>query len=193
VGLVLICALGAFFLLRTTEATATVTGFSWERSIDIEAFKTVTEEGPSVPANGRRLSSKNIQVEEQVQTGTRTYVCGQVDLGNGMFEDKECQEPVYETRYRTETVYLYEIDKWVHERTERAAGTDRKPYWPRANLDDDERESDKNERYILLAQDDSSDKTYEVKLDEETWKRYETGEKVLLKVNALGFAEIIEQ
>lgn len=42
-------------------------------------------------------------VHDQVRTGSRTYVCGNRDLGNGYFEDIECSEPVYETRTRTVT------------------------------------------------------------------------------------------
>jgi ribosomal protein L37E len=193
IAVLLICGVSGFFLLRTKETTATITGFSWERSIDIERFTTVTEEGKRVPSDGRIVGERDVEVEETVQTGTRTYVCGQVDLGNGMFEDKECEEPVYETRYRTETIYIYEVDRWVHDRTERASGTDRQPYWPRSDLDDDERESDEQERYSIHAVDTTNEKDYEVKLDEETWMLYEEGEEVLLKVNVLGFAEIVEQ
>ncbi len=42
------------------------------------------------------------QVTERVQTGERTYVCGQRDLGNGYFEDIECSEPIYGNETRTE-------------------------------------------------------------------------------------------
>ena len=34
-----------------------------------------------------RNETRTRQVSEQVQTGTRDYVCGQRDLGNGFFED----------------------------------------------------------------------------------------------------------
>ncbi|HET6762518.1 MAG TPA: hypothetical protein VFH27_02575 [Longimicrobiaceae bacterium] len=43
------------------------------------------------------------RVSEKVKTGTRTYVCGHRDRGNGYFEDVQCTEPVYGTRTRTET------------------------------------------------------------------------------------------
>ncbi|HEU4884032.1 MAG TPA: zinc finger protein, partial [Longimicrobium sp.] len=56
-----------------------------ERTVSVpDGYETVTEE-----------------VEETVETGTRTYTCGQRDLGNGYFEDQECSEPEYETRTRT--------------------------------------------------------------------------------------------
>lgn len=193
VGVLLICGIGGFLLFRTTETTATITDIAWERAIDIERFTTVTEEGKSVPSGGRVIRERDVEVEETVQTGTETYVCGQVDLGNGMFEDKECERPVYDTRYRTETIYVYEIDRWVHDRTERASGNDRKPYWPRSNLDGDERESDKSEEYILVTQDDTNGKTYKVKLSEQRWRLYEKGTRVTLKVNMLGHAEIVEE
>ena len=113
------CACGAFMLFRTSEKDVTIDEMSWERTVEVEAFGTVTEEDWDVPSEGRILSQREEireyeqvisgyvtqqrQVSEQVQTGSRTYVCGQRDLGNGFFEDVECTDPVYETRYRTET------------------------------------------------------------------------------------------
>lgn len=192
VVLLLFCV-GGFLLFRTTETTATITGFSWERSIAIEKFKTFTEEGPSVPADGRRIGQKEVQVEEQVQTGTESYVCGKEDLGNGMFRDKMCDRPVYETRYRTETVYIYEIDRWVTDRTERASGKDRKPYWPRANLSSDEREGSKDEEYVLHVRDNQkANKEYKISLNEHEWNGYQEGQQLTIAVNALGHAKIVD-
>lgn len=185
-GVLLVIVVGGYFLFRTKDVAASVTGISWERSIEIERLTTVVEEGSSVPPGGRLISQSQVEVSETVQTGTETYVCGQEDLGNGMFKDKECTRPVYGTRYRTETVYTYEIDRWITSRTERASGSDRKPYWPRSNLSSDEREGSRNETYIVMTQDAETGKTYDVKISQEKWQRYEIGQKVNLKVNALG-------
>lgn len=192
VVLLLACAVGGFLLFRTTETTATVTGVSWERTIDIEVLDTVTKEAATIPAGGRKVREKQVQVEETVQTGTETYVCGQKDLGNGMFEDEECERPVYETRQRNETVYVYEIDEWVVDRTEEASGNDYSPYWPRSDLDDDEREGERTETYTVLVEDTENGETYNVEMDEDRWKTYEAGQQVNVAVNALGHAEIIE-
>lgn len=53
-------------------------------------------------ANGFREETRTY--EDRQYVGTRTYVCGQRDLGNGYFEDEECTEPEYETTTRTERV-----------------------------------------------------------------------------------------
>ncbi|HEX6041077.1 hypothetical protein, partial [Longimicrobium sp.] len=50
--------------------------------------------------------------------GSRTYTCGQRDLGNGYFEDIECSEPVYETRTRTES---YQVPEYRTEEYEEPA------------------------------------------------------------------------
>lgn len=186
-ALLLLGAAVAFFLFRTTETTAEVTGFSWERAIEVEELREVQEEGSSVPPGGRLIREKETEVEEQVEVGTETYVCGKIDLGNGMFEDKECERPIYETRYRTETTYVYEIDRWLKDRTESESGTDKTPRWPDFDLERDEREGPRTESYRLHLQDTTkNDKNYTIDLKEDNWKEYETGELVTLKVNALG-------
>lgn len=186
-ALLLLLAVGGFFLFRSTETTATVTGFSWERAIEIEELREVTEEGSSVPSGGRLVREEETEVEERVEVGTETYVCGQIDMGNGMFKDKECERPVYETRYRTETTYVYEIDKWLKDRTEQESGTDKAPRWPSFDLGQDEREGKRTESYTLHLQDSTkNDKSYDIDLKEDTWKTYEKGDTVTLKVNALG-------
>lgn len=191
--LLLVCGLGAFFLFRTTEATATVTGVSWERTIDVEKLETVTKEGKTIPSGGRKVSEKKVDVEEKVQTGTKKEVCGQKDLGNGKFEDVECDVPVYETRYRKETVYVYKIDEWNVDHTEKASGKDYDPSWPKVKLDKKEREGKRTETYLVLAEDTSNKEIYEVSIDDEAkWKTYKAGMKVTLAVGVLG-AEIVEK
>jgi hypothetical protein len=81
-------------------------------------------------ASGTRRATRQVpdsrtstrRVTERVQTGERTYVCGQRDLGNGYFEDIECSEPIYENQTRTEeyeepTTRTEEYDETVY-RTE---------------------------------------------------------------------------
>jgi hypothetical protein len=79
---------------------------------EVARYESVTrrvQRSRQVPA-GTRTATRQVpgsrtrtrQVSERVQTGERTYVCGQRDLGNGYFEDIECSDPIYETRTRTE-------------------------------------------------------------------------------------------
>lgn len=220
--LLCICIVAAIFIFGGQDVDATVSGFTWERAFEVEAFQTVTEEDWSIPDGGRLLSqseeihhydqildhyeTRQREVSEQIQVGERTYVCGQRDLGNGFFEDIECSEPVYETQNRTETYeepiyreepvyqtrYVYEIDKWVVVRTENARGDDHSPYWPRADLGDDEREGARTESYLVFFTNDKGDRySYEVPLDE--WQGFEAGQGVKLKLNALGEISEVEQ
>ncbi len=211
----------AFLIFGGRDENATVSGFEWQRTVDIEAFQTVTEEDWEIPAGGRILSqrqeihhydqildhyeTRQRQVDEQIQVGVETYVCGQRDLGNGFFEDIECERPIYETQVRTEnyeepiyreepvyqTLYTYEIDKWVVVRTDQVSASDHSPYWPRANLNNDEREGETSERYVVFFTDgDGSLHEWDTKLDE--WQSFEEGQQVILKLNPLGEISEVE-
>jgi hypothetical protein len=205
----------AFLVLGQRDVDAKVSGFEWEREVAIEAYQTVTEEDWTLPSEGRLLSrsqeihhyeqildhyeTRQREVSEQVQVGNRSFVCGQRDLGNGFFEDIECTEPVYETQSRTEnyeepiyreepvyqTFYVYEIDKWLVERNETAAGRDHSPFWPRSNLDSDEREGEQSEVYTIYFT-DSEGEVHKMELSFDEWSGYETGQTVKLKFNAFG-------
>jgi hypothetical protein len=213
IGAVAILCIGiilAFTVFGSKEVGATVSGFSWERTVDIETFRTVTEEDWSVPSDGRLLSQREEihhynqvidhyetrQRQVQVQVGVETYVCGQRDLGNGFFEDIECSRPVYETQTENyeEPIYVsvpvyqpmftYEIDKWVVDRTETASGNDHSPFWPRADLSDDEREGDRSEQYLIYFTDEENE-SYTWEVPEDEFERFELNQKVNLKLNAL--------
>jgi hypothetical protein len=189
---------------------AQVVDRSWERTVAVERYRTVREDDWQVPAGGRLVSSrrevrryervldhyetKTRQVSERVQTGTRTYSCGSVDRGNGYFEDRTCTEPTYETRYRTETYqdpvyrqepvygtkYVYDIDRWMPERTERAAGAEDEPRWPAVTLRQKEREAGRKETYVVRFRDDDGE-TRQAELPLERWSGFRAGERAALR------------
>lgn len=224
-GLLLLCVLAivAFAIFGGKDVEAAVGGFEWERTLEVEAFQTVTEEDWSVPTGGRVLSqieeihhtdkvldhyeTLQREVAEEVQVGERSYVCGQRDMGNGFFEDIECIEPVYETQYHTETyeeavyrdepvyqtLFTFEIDKWVVIRTEQADGNDHAPHWPGANLQSEERDGSRSDNYTIVFT-DSEGETFvweDVPLTE--WQSYERGQGVKLKLNAFGDVSEVER
>jgi hypothetical protein len=76
---------------------------------EVVGQRTETRQVPRTERVPDGTETRTREVEERVRTGTRAYVCGQRDLGNGYFEDIKCTEPVYETRTRTET---YEEPRW---------------------------------------------------------------------------------
>jgi hypothetical protein len=124
-----------FIFFSTTKLEVEVSGFNWEREIEIEKFTTVIEEDWDVPSDGRVIDSERRQsgtkdvydhseyyeepIYEDVQVGTQQVECGTIDKGNGFFETQYCDEPVYERQqvgtetveekiYREEPVY----DTW---------------------------------------------------------------------------------
>lgn len=216
-------ALG-FWAFGTHAEELTVTGYEWVRTVEIEHFVTLTQEGweGELPGDAHILSqrrdihhydrvldhyeTKKRTVTERVQTGTETYVCGSRDLGNGFFEDIECTRPVYGTQIRTETYeepvyrdepvyrtkYTYEVERWVHARTERAEGEDLEPYWPGFTLAENERESGRGESYhVLLTNKDG--KAYRYEAPHEEWLTFTLDDTYQAKVNNLGMLVELEK
>ena len=219
VGVMLLAGLSWFgWSNRTRHMEGEVAAMQWERTVQVEAYRSVQEEGWSLPEGARRLRSyrairdyrqvldhyetKTRQVSERVQTGTRTYTCGQVDRGNGYFEDRTCTEPEYETRYHTEsyqdpvyrrepiwdTKYEYRTKRWVPDTLLEAHGTTTAPAWPPVTADDTTREGEKKSRYrVTFNVPKGESYTSDVPLEQFTRRRI--GEHVPLLVNG-GMARI---
>ena len=197
---------------RTRHLDGAVVAKQWERSIQMEAYRTVREEGWSVPTGGRSQRSyraireyrqvldhyetKSRQVSERVQVGTRTYTCGQTSKGNGYFQEKTCTEPEYETRYHTETYqdpayrqepvwdtkYEYLIERWVPATLLREGGDTTQPAWPRTVVRDTLREGEKKERYVYTFR-SGDGTTYTTEVPLVRFTRFRVGERVPLLVN----------
>lgn len=140
------------WLLLPSNVPVKITGFSWERSIDIEFSRLETEEDWNIPSGGTKISQEtkfhhndqvldhyeSVQVERsrEVQTGTETVHTGTRDLGNGYYEDTYEERAVYTTEYYTETEqepvyrdvavyktwYTYKIIRWHHDRYATSSG-----------------------------------------------------------------------
>lgn len=196
---------------QPVDVTATVAAKDWSRAIEVQEYRTVQEEDWSIPQGGRQKRSfrairdyrqvldhyetRTRQVSERVQTGTRTYTCGQRDMGNGYFEDVTCTEPEYTTNYRTETYqdpvyrqepiydtkYAYEIEKWLPDDTAWARGDgSREPVWPTVRPGRNEREGARIQKYVLRLT-DADGKTYEEEVTPEQFQRYRAGQEVQLR------------
>lgn len=121
------------FLFGTTSIEMQVADLQWERQVEIEEFRTLTQEGWDFPSDARNIDSweevrsyrkvpDGFETEtytERVQTGTtnrtETKTCTRtVDNGNGSFssETYSCgtrtiSEPVYENVTRTRQVQVF--------------------------------------------------------------------------------------
>jgi hypothetical protein len=219
-------ALMGWCYFRPREITATLAEKSWERSVEVEAYRTVRESDWSVPAGGRTINSfqairsyrqeldhhetRTRTVSEQVQVGTRTYTCGQTDMGNGYFEDKTCTEPEYETRSHEETYqepiyrqvpiydtkYDYDVERWVTDTVLVASGTADDPAdadapsWPNPRLAERRRVGDRKEKYILVFRE--GDDTYRTEVPLSQYDALRVGGAMRIKVNNAGLVRIVE-
>ena len=219
IALVLLLGVGVYSLLKGEDKDATISGFSWERSIELEALRTFTEEDWSVPPGGRVLSSrteihhydrvivghetKYRTVNDRVKVGSESYVCGKEDLGNGRFRDKTCtrdkyenrsrqesyQEPIYQSVPNYQRKYTYHVDRWVHSRSIRNSGPDKDPRWGDFGLESDEREKERSEKYVVHAV-GGDGKQYSFAAPLTNWASYQPGHSLTITVNRLGLVTV---
>jgi hypothetical protein len=226
-GAVAMLALLGWCYFRPHEVTATVAEKSWERSLEVEAYRTVRESNWDVPSGGRTVNSyqairsyrqeldhyetRSRTVSEQVQTGTRTYTCGQKDMGNGYFEDQTCTEPEYETRSHEEsyqepiyrqipiydTKYDYDVERWVTDtvlvvqgKADHPSDADT-PTWPQPRLSERRREGERKEKYVLVFHDDRNH-TYQREVPLTQYQALHVGEPAHIRVNNAGMVLAVE-
>lgn len=171
------CAVTLFFSLRKTSETVTVQGHEWERSVSLQALRTVRESAweNEVPKGARVVSrSRQVHHTEQEQTGTRRVKVGTRDKGNGFFEDVYEDQPVYRSRDVYAVKVSYDVEKWVDLRNLEAKGGDRRPRWPDVSLGRGERESARKESYVVLLQ---GSKLYRMELEQARWEQLEDGQR----------------
>ena len=209
-ALICCCGLAKFFAPVTKEST--ITGFGWERTIAVDEYKEVEEDGWSLPSGAELIrqqeeikgynqvidhyEQKERQVAYQVQDG---YDTEYRDLGNGQFE--EYQVPKYKTEYRTEyydepvykdvpiydTKYYYRIGRWKQVDTIRTSGNDQNPYWgDTKGMSDHGGDGDKNVAYGSRATGDTTEKYWAVIEDQKGKERkveYSYAEWTALKMS----------
>ncbi|HEX7239114.1 MAG TPA: Ran-binding zinc finger domain-containing protein [Longimicrobiaceae bacterium] len=204
------------------KVPVTVTGKTWERTVQVERERTVREEDWSVPSGGREVrhwravhhydrvldhyETRTRQVSDRVQTGTETYTCGTVDNGNGYFSDKTCTRPTYETVYRTETYedpvyrqepryqtkYAYDIERWLPERVARAAGSEDAEPEWPGTGLKRKEREGARKEVYTLTFRDEEGKSYSKEIPRAQWDRHRPGETVTLKVFTASNFEIVE-
>jgi hypothetical protein len=193
----------------------------WTRTVQVERLGPVEETGTALPEGARLIQSwrevvrhedvldhyetRTRQVSERVQVGTREYVCGQRDMGNGYFEDITCTEPEYDTEYRTETyqepvyrrepvygtMYRYRVDRWSPDTLLKEGGArDEPPAWPAVRLREKQREGARTEEYVVLAR-DTAGTLHTVHMPLEEYRAQRIGQAVLLRVTRGGEATLV--
>jgi len=170
------CAVVSYLAFRKTEETVTVAGFEWERTIQVEAWRTVQEsawEGEQ-PGGARVVGrSREVRRTDREQVGTERVRVGSRDKGNGFFEDVYEDRPVYRSKDVYDTRIRYEIEKWVPDRTARSTGRDQAPRWPDPGLHGREREARRSEKYEVVLQ---GTRIYRKELALDAWSALRVGQ-----------------
>ncbi|HEU4556495.1 MAG TPA: hypothetical protein VFS20_01555, partial [Longimicrobium sp.] len=157
---------------RTRHVDAQVTAKEWERSVQVEAYRTVQEEDWSLPQGARQVRSyRAIRDYRRV-----------LDHYETRYHTETYQEPIYRREPIWDTKYVYRIKRWVPDTLLREHGDTTAPVWPRTEPDDTTRDGEKKQRYVMTFRDGEGDSyTTEVPLEQFTGHR--VGERVPLKVN----------
>jgi len=210
VGIILLIIV--YFISRPSDAELRVDGFQWDRTIQVETLKTLTETGweGEIPHAARIMSKKRdvhhydkiqIGTEKKTRTvtdrkkvGTKKVKVGVKDLGNGYFEDVYEDRPVYEDVKRTETIHepIYRKDPVYRNRITYQVDRWTKTPDQKAgaknrqpswpSLGPKDRAVKKDAVYTILFKDSSGD-LYPFHLtDEAEWKKFEMGEIYQAKV-----------
>lgn len=181
-SVILCCGFVAALLFWEREATVLVTGHSWTREIQIQAFlpteqsdwcDNMPSDAYSVSRSERQRSSRQVPDGEDCRTVRR-------DNGDGTYSEEE----VCTTRYREEPIYddycEYTVDRWNVVRSVTASGDSQVeiPFWPALDLKGGtgygrEREGAHIEKYVVELRSSEDSKTYRCEFtDQRKWEQF---------------------
>ncbi|MFO0598183.1 MAG: zf-TFIIB domain-containing protein [Myxococcaceae bacterium] len=178
----------------TKDVAMTVTAHSWDRTIDIEELRAVSDSSwcDSTPNDAYSVSRRREQRSTKQIPDGETCTTRNVDRGDGTFERREeCK-----TKYRSEPVYddkcYYTVDRWKVSRSAKAAGAgvDPAPAWPKFTLSRTgnslgcEREGGHHENYTLSLK-GADGKTYTCTQNQTRWQSLADGYKKVIPVGVI--------
>jgi hypothetical protein len=187
--------------VRAKPLTVTVERAAWVKALDIERKKTETREAwhDEVPAGAREIRRYSAERKKHVHVGTEKVKTGKKDLGNGYFEDIYTERPKYEDRMVEDTKVVFEIDRWVQDRTLKNESTDGKePELPHFAGGPNERIGRRENKIALeLRGDDQKSYSFDVDLESDPGQRarvadYSRGKSFTAYVNAVGVVRKLE-
>jgi hypothetical protein len=192
-GLVLTCGVCSVGALWTKSAKATVSGHTWQRSIDVEVYASARDDAwcDSLPSGAYDVSrSKKQRSTKDVPDG-ETCSTRNVDRGDGTFERKQECKP----KYRKEPVYddscSFKVDRWSKARSLDARGTLKQtPTWPqvtslrRGTSLGSEREGARHETYTVALKGPKGE-SWSCDVGETSWRALEVGEAREVQVRVM--------
>jgi ribosomal protein L40E len=193
-GLVAIACItiGLLLLLGKKELTGTVQALAWERSIGIEAFGPVEEEGwkDEIPSGATlgSCSEKLHHTQNDPEAGA-VEVCGTpytVDTGTGHGEVvQDCEYEIY-AEWCT-----YTVNEWAEVDRITISGSDANPYWPSVTLATGQREGSHTQQYEVVFA--TPDRTYTYTIEDVAdFQQFLPGSEWLLTVNTFGSVVSVE-
>jgi hypothetical protein len=175
-----------FLSQRTEEHIGTVEDVAWMRSIPIEALVDIEDEGwmDEIPADaeiGPCTDKHRETVAEPVPNSVE--VCGTpytVDTGTGIGEVvQDCEYEVYSDWCTFTYIDWGVIDSVT------LTGTDLNPIWPEAQLAEDQRFGDGEERFEITLSTDDDTFTYTID-DPVVFIQFQQGTTWILNINSFG-------
>jgi hypothetical protein len=187
------CCLVSMFWTKNEQLT--VVRHEWERTIDVETMKAVSDSAwcDSMPGGAYAVSRSREQRSTKRIPDGETCTTRDVDRGDGTFERKQDCRP----KYREEPVYddkcSFTIDRWVKARTEKAAGqgVSPEPRWPEVRLSRTgsmlgaEREGARTETYRLVLK-GKDGKQHDCRVPAAKWAQVKDGLSKEIPVTVIG-------
>jgi hypothetical protein len=178
-----------YFFIRTKEATMTVSGHSWSRSIAVEEFGEQRDSDwrDRMPSDARFPSCHRKQRStRQVDTGREDCRVEKKDKGDGTFEQVKKCKPIYRTEGIDDDWCTYTVLRWREITAIKTSGGDMNPAWPTQGLPPAtaassvgaRRQGKKTETLTLRFGAQSCD------VSDAVWRKYKSGQKVKLEVRA---------
>jgi hypothetical protein len=178
-----------YFFIRTKEATMTVSGHSWSRSIAVEEFGEQRDSDwrDRMPSDARFPSCHRKQRStRQVDTGREDCRVEKKDKGDGTFEQVKKCTPIYRTEGIDDDWCTYTVLRWREITAVKTSGGDMNPAWPTQGLPPAtaassvgaRRQGKKTETLTLRFGAQSCD------VSDAVWRKYKSGQKVKLEVRA---------
>jgi hypothetical protein len=194
---VIIIAGIVFALTYREQKSGTVSALTWQRTIEIDAFRQISESDwdDHVPGDAYSESCQRRQRgTEKVQVGSHEE-CRDVDQGDGSMR-RECRNvPDYEERPVYDDWCSYKVDRWVKARDVEASGRakiDPPPAWPAYTLAGgrgsrnygQERAGDRHETYRVVLDLDGDSET--CTFDQAKWETFTVGMRIEVEVGLAG-------
>lgn len=184
-GMILILGIGALIVVAVLvlifwrrDASASVVGHEWERSINIEEFAAVPDEAwcDSMPSGAYNITQREEQRSSRSVPAGEECGIRRIDNGDGTFSERRECNTIYEEEPIYDNYCSFTVNRWVYARAISQEGLSLQdaPRWPLLQLNSgsslgSEREAGREETYVLILQ--SGDSTYRCDVSFDLWQR----------------------